>query len=274
MGNLVSTKLKYQQERVRNFSSQIESSSNASTFSSNQPKLPHEYVFPQTEAEAARQSSQHYILKHIFQGNFFAPVEPILSQPDSKTLDIGSGAQATWLTDMACDFSHCEFYGIDISEPVYFDQVDIIHRPINLHIETADLFEGLSHDSNTFDFVHQRLMYSVYPQDKIQWMFQEIIRVTKPNGWIELVEPDISPKRAGPLYTMFSNALKQLLYSRLGKNLKGKNLVGQMMDLGIKEIKSDYGSLPCCWGGYIGKLVYEVYIYIYIFMYIDEPPPQ
>ncbi|KAG1436661.1 hypothetical protein G6F56_013462 [Rhizopus delemar] len=30
-----------------------------------------------------------------------------------------------------------------------------------------------------------------------------------------------------------------------------------MMDLGIKEIKSDYGSLPCCWGGYIGKLVYE-----------------
>ena len=31
-----------------------------------------------------------------------------------------------------------------------------------------------------------------------------------------------------------------------------------MEDSGLVDIESDYGSVPVCWGGYIGKLVYEV----------------
>ncbi|KAG1276909.1 hypothetical protein G6F65_008903 [Rhizopus arrhizus] len=101
MGNQFSSKIKLQEKANKSFSSQqIDSNSNASTFSSNQPKLPIEYLYPSNEAEVNRQSGQHYLFKHLFQGNFFAPVDAILNQPGSKTLDVGCGPQASWLTGL------------------------------------------------------------------------------------------------------------------------------------------------------------------------------
>ncbi|KAG1138979.1 hypothetical protein G6F37_008374 [Rhizopus arrhizus] len=263
MGNQFSSKIKLQEKANKSFSSQqIDSSSNASTFSSNQPKLPIEYLYPSNEAEANRQTGQHYLFKHLFQGNFFAPVDAILNQPGSKTLDVGCGSQASWLTDMAMDFPHCEFHGFDIAE-LSFDEIERLHLPKNLILKRADLFDGFDYEANTFDFVHQRVMYNVYPQDKIPWMFQEILRITKPNGWIEFVEPDIKPKRAGPLFMTFIDAVHQLFKSRLGKYMQGRHLVNLMVEAGFRDVKSDYGSLPCCWGGYIGKLMYENLLVIF-----------
>lgn len=40
--------------------------------------------------------------------------------------------------------------------------------------------------------------------------------------------------------------------------MQGRHLVNLMVEAGFRDVKSDYGSLPCCWGGYIGKLMYEV----------------
>ncbi|KAG1451941.1 hypothetical protein G6F46_005960 [Rhizopus delemar] len=255
MGNQLSTKKKYQQEKSssKSFSSQTDSS-HVSTIC--QPKLPIEYIFPLNDAEVTRLHGQHYLFKHLFQGNYFAPIEPILKN-DSKVLDIGCGPHAIWMIDMAIDFPECQFYGFDVAEPISLNEVEKLHKPDNCFIERADVFDGFSYEPNAFDFVHQRLMYNVYPHDKIPWMLQEILRVTKPNGWIELVEPDLNPKRAGPLFTTLMKAVNQLVQSRLGKPFQGKDLVNHMVEAGLREIKSDYGSLPCCWGGYIGKLMYE-----------------
>lgn len=52
--------------------------------------------------------------------------------------------------------------------------------------------------------------------------------------------------------------VQQFLRDRLGHVLQGRNLVNLMIEAGFREVKSDYGSLPLCWGGYIGKLFYEV----------------
>ncbi|KAG1447571.1 hypothetical protein G6F56_009218 [Rhizopus delemar] len=102
---------------------------------------------------------------------------------------------------MAIDYAQCEFYGFDIAEPAKLSEIEKLHQPKNCHIKQADVFDGFDYDANTFDFVHQRIMYSVYPTDRVSWMFQEILRITKPNGWVEFVEPDLTPKRAGPLFS-------------------------------------------------------------------------
>lgn len=113
--------------------------------------------------------------------------------------------------DMAIDYAQCEFYGFDIAEPAKLSEIEKLHQPKNCHIKQADVFDGFDYDANTFDFVHQRIMYSVYPTDRVSWMFQEILRITKPNGWVEFVEPDLTPKRAGPL---FSKVMKACKYSK------------------------------------------------------------
>jgi hypothetical protein len=95
MGNQLSTRKKYQQEKSssKSFSSQTDSSHVSSIC---QPKLPIEYIFPLNDAEVTRLHGQHYLFKHLFQGNYFAPIEPILKN-DSKVLDVGCGPHAIWM---------------------------------------------------------------------------------------------------------------------------------------------------------------------------------
>lgn len=31
-----------------------------------------------------------------------------------------------------------------------------------------------------------------------------------------------------------------------------------LVDAGLVDIQSDYSSIPICWGGYVGKMIYEV----------------
>ncbi|KAI9244725.1 S-adenosyl-L-methionine-dependent methyltransferase [Sporodiniella umbellata] len=257
MGNQVSTRKRGKEKSSKSLLLLAESHNEISTTSSCQPKLPKEYVFLHNAEEFDRLNGQHYLLKHLFQGNFLAPLSNSLSNPDSKALDIGCGSYGIWMRDMAIDFPECEFYGFDLAKPAELSETEKMHLPENFHIEQADLFNGFNYKTNTFDFVHQRMMYNVYPQDKIHWMFEELLRVTKQNGWIEMVEPDLVPKRAGPLFSKLTKALHEFLHNRLGSFLQGKDLVDYMNKSGLVDIVSDYGSLPCCWGGYIGKLFYE-----------------
>src|SRR5207245_527801 len=55
-------------------------------------------------------------------------------------------------------------------------------------IECNILNGGLPFPSNTFDFVHQLLLYAAFTER--QWS-QEIIRVLKPSGYAEFMESDV-----------------------------------------------------------------------------------
>ncbi|KAI8085918.1 uncharacterized protein B0P05DRAFT_443310, partial [Gilbertella persicaria] len=153
------------------------------------------------------------------------------------------------------DFPNCTFYGFDLLD--IFEEGQGILIPNNCRLKKHDVFDGLAYKDNTFDFVHQRMMHLVYPQDKIPWLFEEILRVTKDNGWVELIEPDLSPKRCGPLFEKVYNAVRITIKELFGSPLHGPSLVKRMSEAGLVDIQTDYGSLPVCWGGYIGKLVYE-----------------
>ncbi|HEY7850691.1 MAG TPA: class I SAM-dependent methyltransferase, partial [Ktedonobacterales bacterium] len=59
----------------------------------------------------------------------------------------------------------------------------------------------------TFDFVHQRLLVAAIPEDRWRWVVGELLRVTKPGGWMELLEA--IPTQGGP----GMNALYQWLVS-------------------------------------------------------------
>lgn len=214
MGNQISVK-KNDHKATKSFSSQLKVSDtyvyDSSTISASKPKFGLE-CFPSDEVEVNRQRGEHFMFKHVFQVSYFAPIEDILKQPNSTALDIGCGAQPNWLIDVANDFPECTFHGFDIVE-THDDAVE--HIPKNCILKQHDLLDGFCYDDDTFDYVHQRMMHWIYPVDKIPWMFNELLRVTKPNGWIELVEPDSTPKRVGPLFGKLLAARKNLFYIKL-----------------------------------------------------------
>jgi SAM-dependent methyltransferase len=107
----------------------------------------------------------------------------------------------TFDVDIANDFPNCKIVGLDAVDP---------YCPLEPNCVTVkgDLFARLPFKDNSMDYVHQRMMLVLYPNHSVDTLFKDILRVTKPNGWIEMVEPELNPKSAGPLFAKLFKAGK------------------------------------------------------------------
>ncbi|KAK8079867.1 S-adenosyl-L-methionine-dependent methyltransferase, partial [Apiospora hydei] len=76
-------------------------------------------------------------------------------------------------------------YGVDVSTemmPMYG------YYPVNLHLEQADLNEGLAYRDNTFDLVHSRLLAGGINTERWPSYLRDLYRVLVPGGWVQMVE--------------------------------------------------------------------------------------
>ncbi|CAG8548307.1 8562_t:CDS:2 [Gigaspora rosea] len=141
------------------------------------------YHLPNDEYEMDRLHSQHITMRYIWQNNFSASIEHILAKPDAKILDIGCGA-GSWSFDIATTYPLAKVIGLDIS-PIQSTHI----KPKNFEFIKANAQEGLPFDDNTFDFVFQRFLLVGYAKEKWPYVINEIVRVLKPGGFLELCEP-------------------------------------------------------------------------------------
>lgn len=136
--------------------------------------------------EVDRLDFQHYMLRFAFQGLYAAPV----AQPQN-ILDVATGT-GRWAIEMAQLFPGANVIGLDVKPPAVdaraADQPQADQRPPNYAFIPGNLLEGLPFDDGAFDFVHQRLLFTAIPHDRWPWVIQELTRVTKRGGWVELVD--------------------------------------------------------------------------------------
>ncbi|PKC68524.1 hypothetical protein RhiirA1_506987 [Rhizophagus irregularis] len=95
-----------------------------------------------------------------------------------ETLACGPG---TWLLDLANKYENSYFFGVDIN-PLYPQEI----KPNNLEFIEADVTIGLSFHDNEFDFTHVENMDLVFAPDQWDFVLSELIRITKPGGYIEV----------------------------------------------------------------------------------------
>ncbi|CAG8678872.1 7247_t:CDS:2, partial [Cetraspora pellucida] len=141
------------------------------------------YHLPNDEDEQDRLHLQHFLIRYLFQSNFSSPIEHILDKPGTKILDIGCGP-GSWSFDIATTYPFVEVIGLDMSphQPSYI-------KPKNFTFIKANVLEGLPFEDNTFDFVFQRCMIFGYPNEEWPNVMNELVRVLKPGGYLELCEP-------------------------------------------------------------------------------------
>jgi ubiquinone/menaquinone biosynthesis C-methylase UbiE len=204
------------------------------------------YALPKDLAEISRLDFQHYIYRCALRGNFLVPlVEP------STILDVAAGT-GIWGKEMAQQFPQARIVGFDLED---FKASSSI--PANYEFIKGNLLERLPFGDNTFDFVHQRLVLaSAVPFSRWIAVFQELLRVTSPGGWLELAEVGVEVNPLGPLTRQFfewgiAASRPRGLYAREISNL-GRYLA----EAGGANVKSRSYDVPMgSWGGRIGTMM-------------------
>ncbi len=204
--------------------------------------LPHHTIEPD---EIDRLDVQHYALKERLGANYLAPLEQA-----TQILDVGCGT-GLWAYELCAEFPQALVVGFDL-------EVSKRPWPATYRFVRGNLLQGLPLVDDRFDFVHQRLLLPGVPVKAWARTMTELVRVTRRNGWLELVElePEIGP--AGPaterVFEMGWRLMREagldstgIVYRSLGEQARRAGLI----DVEAREVTLPIGE----WGGRIGSLM-------------------
>ena len=189
---------------------------------------------------------QHYALKTFLGSNILAP----LTTP-SDILDVGCG-EGIWALEMAQAFPSSRVVGLDRSLLQQFSY----HDPSNFLLVTGDILVCLPFADTSFDYVHQRCLSPVIPASRWQSLLFELARVTRPGGWIEVLEYGSKYVSAGP------NTEQFLVWSEKTEALHGfdplltRHLEPVFQRAGLQRTQQRIIPVPLGnWGGPIGHVM-------------------
>lgn len=199
------------------------------------------YALPADLEEINRLDFQHYMLRYAFQGNYAAPI----GSPHS-ILDAGTGT-GRWAIEMAQTFPQANVIGLDVKPPAVDQQAEanagMDTRPPNYAFTPGNLLEGLPFADATFDFVHQRLLFTAIPHDRWPYVLSELVRVTRPGGWIELVD-SIGLVNGGPNVEMLMDWIRQLSARRGVDLMDGSRVADYVRGSGLTNVAAHRFDLP------------------------------
>ncbi|WP_376795802.1 class I SAM-dependent methyltransferase [Thermogemmatispora sp.] len=148
------------------------------------------YLLPRSRQEQRRLELQHFALRQLLGSSFLAPVQ----QPTS-ILDVGAGT-GIWLREAAHRWPQAQLVALD-------KDLSLLRWPLPARCRAvqADLLTGHPFPAGQFSYVHQRLLAAAIPTIPITaWpaVLCNLLRVTAPGGWLELVEATGQVLHEGP----------------------------------------------------------------------------
>lgn len=151
------------------------------------------YILPSDHYEQERLRFEQHALKISFGRNYFAP----LVRPMS-ILDTGCGL-GFWAFDMCRAFPQARVIGFDISAS------QLPNPPSNYLFFQGSILQPLPFADQSFDYVHQRLMWATIPGQRWRSILAELVRITAPGGYIELVEIAPGLETMGPATALLAS---------------------------------------------------------------------
>ncbi|KAI8393943.1 S-adenosyl-L-methionine-dependent methyltransferase [Radiomyces spectabilis] len=147
----------------------------------------------QRRKERDRQQRQHYLLKHTWKGNYGVPLR-------SPSLIVnwccGTGI---WAMELAHKFPECHVVGIDYPSAT-MSKLSSAHNNLEFqHMLPHEEHTGLEQfEDNCVDYLMMRDVWlSNSPHHKWRQIMQQVMRILKPGGWLEIYEQDLEIYSAG-----------------------------------------------------------------------------
>ena len=203
------------------------------------------YLFPRHPGEADRLDLQHHALREALGRNYLAPI----SSP-GRVLDVGTGT-GQWGIEVCWEHPEALVVGFDLV-------AGRAEHPSGYRHVRGNVLQGLPFREGSFDFVHQRFLSSGIPLAEWPGVVAELVRVTRPGGWVELVEPMVKPQRLGPA----TQRLGDLLLGQVAAlgldtaNVVFDSLDGYLREAGLEAVERREVELPIGeWGGRVGSFM-------------------
>ncbi|CAG8524852.1 16207_t:CDS:2 [Funneliformis caledonium] len=218
-----------------------------------------EFHLPKNDQDIDRMQLQHFLFEHIWQSNYSSPIEHKLKSGDFKVLDAGCGP-GTWLLEMSTLHPSVKFFGVDIVT-VFPSEI----KPTNLDFQKCDINQGLPFKDDYFDFVRMSLIATSLKEDQWNDVVRELVRVLKPNGYLEIVEKDLKAYNQGPYFKFLTDKLLGFIEST-GVNVHITEQIPTILSSipSLTEIQSDVRDIPVGQlGGKFGT-IYEELLEMYI----------
>jgi SAM-dependent methyltransferase len=207
--------------------------------------MPDPYLLPRHPAEVDRLDIQHYAFRAVLGANYLAPI----GRP-ARVLDVGCGS-GQWGFEVCEEFPEALVVGIDLVEGKS-------GKPPGYAYVKSNLLEGLPFGQDRFDFVHQRYLWGGIPLKSWPVVVKDLVRVTRPGGWVELIEGPCSAERTGPATDRMYGLIRDLAASR---GLDGRGVVVDSLDrylqqAGLENVERRSDALPIGpWAGEVGSLM-------------------
>jgi ubiquinone/menaquinone biosynthesis C-methylase UbiE len=205
------------------------------------------YALPNNLQEVNRLDFQHYILRQALKTNYLAPLHKEI--PPQSILDIGCGT-GRWLAEVGSQFPGSRLVGLDQAA-----LPEGTHFPTEGAFVQSNVLEGIPFTDASFDFVHQRLLVVALPYHSWPFIIGEILRVTRPGGWIELAETDGELHSAGPAMQQYAEWAAIALKQR-GIDTQRINTIPQLLKAqNLIHVEKQTVTIPIGkWAGRLGQM--------------------
>ncbi|RIB15554.1 hypothetical protein C2G38_2192102 [Gigaspora rosea] len=176
------------------------------------------YDLPNDEDEVDRLHLEHFLTRDVWKSNFSSPIAHQL-ETGLKVLDV-TFRDSTNVLYLQINYDKSSFVGIDIS-PIFPMEI----KPGNVKFNETNILDGIPHPDESFDF---RYMFPSFTQ--MQWeeiVINEIVRVVKIDGWLELCEYELC-QNCGPVLESLLSARREM-FIKEGRNPDVAQLLGKLM---------------------------------------------
>jgi hypothetical protein len=205
------------------------------------------YLLPKDETELHRLDFQHHALCTALGRHWLAPV------PEATTsmLDVGCGTGA-WVREAALAFPHAQIVGLDVD----LSSLSKMPFPPSCRFVEADVLQGLPFPDLSFEYVHQRLLVAALPAQRWPAHVQNLARVTRPDGIVELLEVGLTVEQTGPQMQRFL-AWGQQVAADQGFDPRLMEHLGDLLEgAGLRRVERLAVAVPLgSWGGRAGELL-------------------
>ncbi|CAB4444010.1 unnamed protein product [Rhizophagus irregularis] len=191
--------------------------------------------FPSSDGDIDFLHQHHFIVKSIWSTNFSSPINNIING-DGKILDALCYA-GTFVLELANEYQSAEFVGIDRYK-LFPSEI----KPNNVNFLSADLMDGIPSEDNYFDFTHLNTIEPVFLLENWEFIIKELIRVTKPGGYIEIQGFDFVDGNLGPKFMHFVGHY-MLLFEASEADLKPRNHIRSLFSSNLEASQHDNRSI-------------------------------